>query len=126
MTGWNTGAATVERLIRDRALQRVPAARDSARASRDAARKADTAVLARQGLRATVKGGHVAVEGTLRAQFEPGFADFHYLRRRRNELEYPSPSDPENSTADEAREALDSATGIVAQAEELVPRLGIF
>lgn len=69
---------------------------------------------------------HIAVERTLRAQFDPGFSDFHNLRRRRNELEYPSATAPEAATADEAREALEAATGIVAQAERLLPSLDLF
>jgi hypothetical protein len=152
VSAWATGAAVVEKLLADRALQRVPAARSAATSSiararqlltsaatlldadpdtavvlaYDAARQAGTALLAQQGLRATASGGHIAVERTLRAQFDPGFADFGYLRRRRNELEYPNPTRHEAATTDEAREALDAATGIIAQAELLLPRLDLF
>jgi hypothetical protein len=152
VSAWVKGEAAVEKMLAERALQRVPAARSAAtvalaRARRlltsaatlldtdpdtavvlayDAARQAGTAILAQQGLRATVSGGHIAVERTLRAQFEPGFSDFHYLRRRRNELEYPSATAPETATADEAREALEAATDIVAQAERLLPSLDLF
>jgi hypothetical protein len=56
----------------------------------DAARFALVGVLAQQGLRATQKGGHLAVEQTARAQFGPSFVTFSTLRRRRAELEYPA------------------------------------
>ncbi len=56
----------------------------------DASRQALTALLAHQGLRPTAKGGHYAVERAARAQFGQGFRQFGALRRRRNELEYPS------------------------------------
>jgi hypothetical protein len=55
----------------------------------DAARFAALAVLAQQGLRATTKGGHLAVDEALRAQFGDAFRPFKALRIRRNELEYP-------------------------------------
>jgi hypothetical protein len=55
----------------------------------DAARFALVGVLAQQGLRATQKGGHLAVEQAVRAQFGASFAMFSTLRRRRAELEYP-------------------------------------
>ncbi|WP_130504302.1 hypothetical protein [Blastococcus saxobsidens] len=139
----------MDAMLAERALHRVPAAAGSAAASLararqllasaatlldadpdsdyvlayDAARHAGTALLARQGLRSTASGGHIAVERSLRAQFAPGFADFHVLRRRRNELEYPSAHGPETVSSEEAAEALQAATGIIAQAHELLPRL---
>lgn len=128
MSVWSKGSAEVEKLIADRELQRVPAARGTALASLgrartllasattllptdpdsafvlayDAARQAGAAVLAQQGLRSTAQGGHKAVEQALRAQFDPGFANFNYLRRRRHELEYPSPGAVETSSTEEA------------------------
>jgi HEPN domain-containing protein len=88
----------------------------------DAARQALTAVLARQGLRPTTKGGHYAVGQAIRAQFGPGFRQFGALRRRRNELEYPErPGD--EATTDEAAEAVENARAIVTSAEGL---LGLF
>ena len=58
----------------------------------DAARYAGTAILAHRGLRPTTSGGHYALEVALRAQFGDGFRPFGAVRRRRNELEYPSAS----------------------------------
>jgi len=91
----------------------------------DASRQALTALLAHQGLRPTTKGGHYAVERAVRAQFGSGFRQFGALRRRRNELEYPErPGD--DSTTDEAAEAVDNAAGIIAAAQALIGRLGLF
>ena len=55
----------------------------------DAARFACTALLAQQGLRPTVKGGHLVVERVVRAQFGDTFRRFRDLRIRRHEIEYP-------------------------------------
>jgi len=91
----------------------------------DAARQALTALLAHQGLRATTKGGHYAVEQAARAQFGPGFRQFGALRRRRNELEYPQrPGD--DATIDEATEAVDDAQAIITAARGLLDQLGLF
>jgi hypothetical protein len=64
----------------------------------DAARYAGTAILAHQGLRPTTSGGHHAVEEALRAQFGDGFRPFGAMRRRRNELEYPTGRDETTTT----------------------------
>ncbi|MFQ1004410.1 hypothetical protein [Modestobacter sp. SSW1-42] len=152
MTSWAKGAAEVEQLIADRELQRAPGAQLAAQATLDrarqlltsagtlletdpgtafiiaydAARQAGAAVLAQQGLRATHEGGHIVVERALRAQFEPGFTDFGYLRRRRHELEYPGPTGPEITSVDEARQALTDATAMVEAIAQLLPALDIF
>jgi uncharacterized protein (UPF0332 family) len=91
----------------------------------DAARYAGTAILARQGLRPTTSGGHYAVEVALRAQFGEGFRSFGAMRRRRNELEYPT--DPaETTTHDEARKVIQDAKGLLLAAQQLLPTLSIF
>lgn len=91
----------------------------------DAARQAVTALLAHQGLRATTKGGHYAVERAVRAQFGAGFRQFGALRRRRNELEYPErPGD--DASVDEATESVEQSGAIIAAAEELIEQLGLF
>jgi hypothetical protein len=90
----------------------------------DAVRQACTALLAHQGLRPTVSGGHVAVEHAVRAQFGTTFAPYGGLRRRRNEVEYPShPS--EAVEHDEAAAALEAAETITA-AEKPLPHLTLF
>lgn len=91
----------------------------------DASRQALTALLAHQGLRPTTKGGHYAVERAARAQFGQGFRQFGALRRRRNELEYPErPGD--ESTVDEAAQAVDNADEIITAAQGLLDQLGLF
>lgn len=91
----------------------------------DAARQALTALLAHQGLRPTTKGGHYAVERAARAQFGQAMRQFGALRRRRNELEYPERPDDDSST-DEATEAVASAAAILRAAESLLDQLGLF
>ena len=91
----------------------------------DAARFACVALLAQQGLRATVDGGHLGVENTVRAQFGDGFRPFADLRRRRNELEYPRlPAD--TATVDEARQAVEVARGLIDVAGRLLDQLSFF
>jgi hypothetical protein len=66
------------------------------------------------------------VGSALRAQFEPGFADFDYLRRRRHELEYPGPTGPETTSIEEAQQALTDATGMVEASAQLLPILDLY
>jgi hypothetical protein len=58
----------------------------------DAARKALAAVLENEGLRATSRGGHIAVYNAVRAQLDPPMGrtlePFDRMRRRRNAVEY--------------------------------------
>ncbi|WP_220040664.1 hypothetical protein [Streptomyces tateyamensis] len=97
MNRWEQGRATVDDLIQRREVERVPASAEHAQAeltqarqhlasakllldvdpvgayslAYDAARKALAAVLMNQGLRATSRGGHVAVYETVKAQLDP-------------------------------------------------------
>jgi hypothetical protein len=96
----------------------------------DAARKSGTALLAHQGLRPTTAGGHIAVVDAMRAQFPgvPGLASLDRLRRRRNQAEYPSPASYDPITVDEAKDAIEAASGCVSNADRLLQldELGIF
>ena len=90
----------------------------------DAARKACAALLAQQGLRATTRGGHVAVQDTVQAQFGgrggmAAFGPIPRMRRKRAASEYPDMGTP-TTTTDEAREAIESASGILAAAKGLL------
>ena len=90
----------------------------------DAARKAATALLAAQGLRATTRGGHIAVIDAVRAQFNDEgamaiFGRLHALRRRRNRSEYPDDESP-GANDDDARRALDTARTVLQAAERLL------
>lgn len=151
MARWQRGEADVEELIGRRELQLVTGSGADgmallAQAHRtvatavslvdadshsayvlayDAARFACNALLAQQGLRATTSGGHYAVERAVRAQFGESFLVFGDLRRRRNELEYPRvPGDA--PTADEAKQAVDDASRLIAGAGRLIEQLAFF
>lgn len=132
---WQQGRDTVAGMISRGELERVPASRehadllltqarrhlDSARVVAgsdptrayqllyDAARKALAAVLENQGLRATSRGGHVAVLDAVSAQLDPPLGSilrpFDRLRRRRNQAEYPSDSQPGFDAEDIDRDA---------------------
>lgn len=148
---WSRGEAMIERLIDERRLQRVSGAQADgaallARAYRtvdtaqnvaaddpdsayvlayDATRQACTALLAHQGLRPTTQGGHYAMEEAVRAQFGDVFRAVGTLRRRRNELEYPTyPGD--EAELDEVVEAIRMSREIIESAGRILPSLGIF
>lgn len=152
---WEEGRSAVERLLAARELERVSADPnaakklidsahrhlDSARKIRvsdpegafaalyDAARKSCAALLEVQGLRATSRGGHVAVRDAVVAQFASlaggdALRSFDRLRRRRNDIEYPAGDSGVDT--DEVDEALERAEGIVAYAEKVIDTLPIF
>lgn len=147
---WERGRAEVERLLRDGELERVTPSADVAgrlladaeahivlaskgvgddpagvlQLSYDAARKASTALLAIQGLRATTRGGHIAVIDAVRAQFDNRggmevFGRLHRLRRRRNTTEYPDLDSP-TITGNDASQALATARDTIDAAKRLI------
>ena len=92
----------------------------------DAARKACSALLAVQGLRATSRGGHIAVRDVVLAQFGRGpgqvLRQLDAMRRRRKDAEYPQdPGDAIDS--DEVRAALPSSRAIVDFVVVVLPNL---
>ena len=121
---WQQGRDAIEGMITRAELERVPASREhadllllqanqhlkSAQAIAsadpagayqllyDSARKALAAVLENQGLRATSRGGHIAVREAVSAQLDPPLGSvlrpFDRVRRRRNQAEYPAASQP--------------------------------
>jgi len=131
---WSPGADRIRELIDAGELERVQASTDiahrllndadqhiaSARAiavsgdlsgayqlAYDAMRKAAASLLAIQGLRATSRGGHVAVQDAVNAQFGDtvrAFRAFGRLRRNRNRFEYPgdTASVPQQDDVDDA------------------------
>jgi len=150
MSRWPRGGAQIEQLIANKQLQQVigdkPMGNTYSRRRRapsrrqarddqdpdsayvlayDAARYSGTAILAHQGLRPTTSGGHYAVEVALRAQLGDGFRPFGALRRRRNELEYPT-GPGESTTYAEAQRAIQDAQGLLQAAQQLMPTLSIF
>lgn len=75
--------------------------------SYDALRKSAAALLSVQGIRATSRGGHIAVQDTVVAQFNstvPVFSAFGRIRRNRNRFEYPGDvaSEPTSDDIDDA------------------------
>lgn len=142
---WQRGRETIEGLLDNAEMERVvpsdeladrlmgdaSAHLESARAIRDvdptgayqlaydAARKACNALLAVQGLRATTRGGHVAVQDAVREQFGPVFAPFARMRRRRRDSEYPDLDTPTITEAD-ADEGIEKAAEIVEAAARLL------
>ena len=151
MSRWPRGEAEIQALIAAKQLQQVAggqangehllgkATRTVATASEiarddpdsayvlayDAARYAGTALLAHHGLRPTTSGGHYVVEVALRAQFGDGFRAFGTMRRRRNELEYPS-GPGETTTPEEARRAITDAERLLRAAKQLITTLPLF
>jgi hypothetical protein len=152
---WNQGRATVDKLIADGELQRVPPSREHAdqllaqarkdlasaellRGSNpkrayeslyDAARMALTAVLENQGLRPTSRGGHIAPYAAASAQLDPPMGatlrPFDRMRRTRNRSEYPSFTTPE-VTADNVAADLPSARAIVQTCESVLNEMSPF
>jgi hypothetical protein len=149
MARWPRGEAEIERLLGLKHLQAVTGAAANGRPLLDKAHRtlgtassiASTdpdsafvlaygaaryaALLTQQGLRPTTAGGHVAVESAIRAQFGDGFRSFGFLRRRRNELEYPS-SGSTTSDVEEATEAVAQSRSIIEAADQLLPNLSCF
>jgi hypothetical protein len=91
----------------------------------DAARQACVGLLAQQGLRPTTKGGHYAVQRAVTAQFKDGLGPFGALRRRRNQIEYPTAVVDEVG-AEEIAEALATIATMLDRAAALLPNLGLF
>lgn len=78
----------------------------------DAFRKSAASLLAVQGLRATSRGGHIAIQDAVGAQFGasvPAFRSFGRIRRARNSFEYPAADTP-GPSADDVDDALATAT----------------
>lgn len=95
----------------------------------DALRKSAASLLEAQGLRATSRGGHIAVQDAVMAQFGStirALRSFSRLRRARNSFEYPSTETPGPSEDDVkdavrvAREVNDAAAKIL-NSEILTP-----
>jgi hypothetical protein len=155
---WKRGRATIERLIASGELDQITPAPDVAdrlladagahiglaekgikadaagalQLSYDAARKAAVALLAIQGLRATTRGGHIAVLDAAKAQFNDkgGIAVFgriNRVRRRRHDSEYPSADTPA-ITAGEAQQAITIARETLEAARQIIAtgKLGRF
>ena len=151
---WRQGHETIDDMLRAGQLERVSASRDhadkllaQARAHLalaataeaadldpvgayqlvyDAARKALSAILENQGLRATSRGGHIAVLDAVRAQLDPPIGatlrPFDRMRRMRNEAEYPRADRP-SATAPDVRRDQANAAAFVDLAERVLDQM---
>ena len=155
MTQWNQGRTTIDALIGNGELERVPASQQSAEAelararthvgsarqlsdvdpegaytlAYDAARRALAAVLQNQGIRATSRGGHTAIYEAVRAQLDPPLGSilrpFNRMRARRNEVEYRSSEAP-RVTPTEVTADLAKVEGLIELAEKAIPNMPVY
>jgi hypothetical protein len=154
MSSWPTGIDTIKQLLAASNLQKVAPSREAANTFLDAAakhldsaltvaehdpdgaytlvydaaRKSLAAVLQAQGLRATSKGGHYAIQEAVAAQFtkpppREAFRPFARLRRTRNQVEY---DDISPITADDVQADAETVRTLHAMAALLIPQLPIF
>ncbi|WP_410607523.1 hypothetical protein [Amycolatopsis sp. lyj-109] len=152
MTRWNQGRATIDALIARGSLEPVPASREAAEAelgrarthvasalqlldsdpegaytlAYDAARRSLAAVLQNQGLRATSRGGHIAVYEAVLAQLDPPLGPllrpFNRMRVRRNEVAYRSSEAP-SVTAEDVAADVAKVEDLIGVAEKTIPSM---
>lgn len=155
MTTWNQGRATVDAMIARGSIERVPPSRQAAEAelvrarthvqsahqllatdpegaytlAYDAARRSLAAVLQNQGLRATSRGGHIAVYEAILAQLDPPLGailrPFNRMRSRRNEVAYRSSEAPPVTSEDVAAD-LPKVEKLVELAEKAIPNMPLY
>lgn len=149
---WEQGRAAIDGMLSRGELEHVPPSRDHAdvllaqahqhvksaatlatidptgayQLLYDAARKALGAVLENQGLRATSRGGHIAVIDAVTAQLDPPLGGvlrpFDRMRRRRNDAEYPMQDRP-GLTAEEIGRDLPKVQQIVDLATRVLDQM---
>lgn len=92
----------------------------------DASRKALSSILENQGLRATSRGGHLAVLDAVAAQLDPPLGQtlrpFDRMRRRRNNAEYPRFDTP-HITPEEVLTDLAKAEALLAVAAKVLDQM---
>ncbi|MFC5835591.1 HEPN domain-containing protein [Nonomuraea insulae] len=95
----------------------------------DAARKSLGAILENQGLRASSRGGHIAVYEAVVSQLDPplgkSLRPFDRMRRRRNEAEYPRLGSPRFS-ADDVRADIPKVEAIIGIAARVIDQMQPF
>lgn len=95
----------------------------------DAARKALAAVLANQGLRASSRGGHIAVYEAATAQLVPPLGEqirpFDRMRRTRIAHEYPVLEEPELEEQDVLND-IPRAEEIIEVAEQVIDNMPVY
>ncbi|SDX76506.1 hypothetical protein SAMN05421504_103757 [Amycolatopsis xylanica] len=152
MTSWNQGRATIDALIARGAIEHVPASQEAAEAelararthvasarqvlemdpegaytlAYDGARRALAAILQNQGLRATSRGGHIAIYEAVLAQLDPPLGTilrpFNRMRSRRNEVAYRSSEAPA-MTAEDVATDLSKVEAVIGVAEKAIPNM---
>lgn len=88
----------------------------------DALRKSAASLLEAQGLRATSRGGHIAVQDAVTAQFGStirALRSFGRLRRSRNSFEYPSTETP-GPSEDDVKDAIRVAREVNTAANKIL------
>lgn len=92
----------------------------------DASRKALASILENQGLRATSRGGHLAVLDAVTAQLDPplgqSLRSFDRMRRRRNSAEYPRVDTP-GITSEDVHKDLAKAEEFLALATRVLDQM---
>ncbi|WP_454294992.1 HEPN domain-containing protein [Salana multivorans] len=149
---WERGRAEVDQLLAGAQLTRVAANRELAehylvQAERhlesasavadldapgafnlayDAARLSLASILINQGLRPRGEGAHAVLLEAVVAQTEPPrqeeFREFSWMRRLRNDTQYPSPDRP-TATASDVVQAIPAARAILDRARILLTRM---
>jgi hypothetical protein len=152
---WEQGRDSIDRMLADGELQRIPASREQAdrllaqarihvasalqvcdadppggyALAYDGARKALTAILENEGLRPTTRGGHLAVSEAVRAQLDPPMGrilrQFNRMRTRRHDAEYPPVDSPEITPAD-VREDRETAESLIDLATRVLEEMSPF
>ena len=152
---WEQGRSALEEMLSRGEVQRVPASRDaadrlihqarahlsSAKAVQgtdpdgayvltyDAARKALPAILENQGLRASSRGGHVAVMEAVQAQLDPplgkSLRPFSRMRRKRSLIEY-APAETPGLTSADIEEDGAHALALIELADRVLDQMSPF
>lgn len=155
ITRWQQGRSEIDSMIEQRLLERVRADRvfaetflDAAKKhlsaakytleidptgsfqlAYDGARKSLSAVLENQGLRATTKGGHRAIEDALRSQLVPPMAkqlnNFGWMRKLRNDSEYPT-ADRDVAGTEAALAGIEYCAEIIELANTLLDEMPVY
>ena len=92
----------------------------------DAARKALTAILVNQGLRAGGDGAHAVLLDAVLAQLDPPlgaiFRPFSWMRPLRNHTQYPAPEHPV-ARAEDVEEAIPAAKAMIDAAAKVIDQM---
>lgn len=92
----------------------------------DAARKALTAILVNQGLRAGGDGAHAVLLEAVLAQLDPPlgsiFRPFAWMRPLRNHTQYPAPEHPV-ARAEDVEEAIPAAAAMIDAAAKVIAQM---